>query len=251
MILAGTRSSRRAISMLHPSLIFRWLICFSLVAGGVYGAVRVNMGAAARASFTEAEGFRRWFEDPGARDRALEAEYVKAIHRLSLQQEKGDLSKDALRLEQDVLEARFSMRRAESPAKRAYFAYRDVYSLYSPPETELSRRSRLLAPAAKQAWREESVARGWPVTDVMFDPEPGEIGGRRAVFSTTDHFDARNLAAILKGKGVAADIVDEAHASRAAGKDFWITVSSDDFWRAHGQLRALLAPDLSGVFGKS
>lgn len=251
MTLAGLLSSLRAIPLVRLSLLFRWLIAFSLVAGGVYGAVCVNMGAAARASFSEAEGFRQWFENPSAMGRALESEYVKAHHRLTLQQERGELSKEGLRLEQDILEARFAMRQAESAAKRAYFAYRDVYGLYSPPETELSQRARLLAPAAKQAWWEESVDRGWPVTDEMFDPEPGETEERRVVFSTGDHFEATNLVAILQGKGVAAEVVDEGQVSPMAGKGFWITVPLDDFWQAHGKIKSLLAPDLTEVFRRS
>lgn len=251
MTLAGILTSLRPIPLVRLSLLFRWLMAFSMVAGGVYGAVCVNMGAAARASFVEAEGFRQWFENPAEMGRVLESEYVKANRHLTLQQEQGKLSKEGLRLEQDILEARFAMRRAESSAKRAYFAYRDVYALYSPPENELSRQARLLAPAAKQAWREESVGRGWPVTESMFDPEPGETEDRRVVFSTGDRFEATNLAAILKRKGVVVDVVDEAHVTRAAGNGFWITVPADDFWLAHEQLKSLLAPDLSEVFQRS
>jgi hypothetical protein len=251
MTPAGFSSFLRAIPVVRLSLLFRWLVGFSLAAGGVYGAVCINMGAGARASFTEAEGFRYWFENPAARDRALEADYVNAHRGLSLQQGRGELTAEGLRLEQDILEARFSMRRAESPAKRAYFAYRDVYRLYAPPETDLSRRARLLAPAAKHAWREESVGRGWPVTDVMFDPEPGETAGRRVVFSTPHRFEAANLAAILRGKGISADTFDDGQVPGAARQGVWITVSSDDFWRAHAQLKSLLAPDLPVVFQKS
>lgn len=233
------------------SLIARWLIGFSLAAGGVYGAVFLETGSRARSSYLEAERFRHWFQNPSDRDRDLEAEYVKANERLAVRQGKGELSAEDLRLEQDILEARFSMRRAESAAKRAYFSYRDVYRLSSPLETGLARRARLLAPAAKQAWREDMDRRGLPVSDVMFDPEPGETADRRVVYSSRDKFEATNLVAILQSKGVSSDVFDDAGVAGAVRQGFWVTVPPTDFWRAHNQLKSLLAPDLPSVFVKS
>jgi hypothetical protein len=231
--------------------MMRWLIGFTLTAAGVYGAVFVETGSRARSSYLEAEHFRHWFQDPAGMGRDLEAAYVKAIERLTVQEGKREISAEGLRLEQDILEARFRMRRAESPAKRAYFSYRDVYRLSSPVETDLSRRARLLAPAAKQAWREDAGRRGLPVTDVMFDPEPGETADRRVVYSTRDRFEATNLAAILQTKGVSVDVFDDARVPDAVRQGFWVTVAPSDFWRAHTELKSFLAPDLPAVFRRS
>ena len=106
----------------RPSLIVRWLIGFSLAGGGVYGAIFMETGSRARSSYLEAEHFRHWFQYPADRGRDLEAEYVKANERLAVRHGKGELSAEDLRLERDILDARFNMRRAESAAKRAYFS---------------------------------------------------------------------------------------------------------------------------------
>ncbi|MBK8574779.1 MAG: hypothetical protein IPN90_03545 [Elusimicrobia bacterium] len=235
----------------RPFLFVRWLIGLSFAAGAVYGALFLETGARARSSFSEAERFRRWAMDPAEMNRDLEIDYLKAIEWLAAQKERGEITAGGLRLERDILQARFNMRRAESPAKRAYFSYRDVYRLYSPPETESSRRARLWAPAAKQAWRENVDRRGFPVSSEIYDPEPGETGDRRVVFSTRERFMAMNLVAILQSKGVAADLFDDAPFNGAGRPEYGVTVPSSNFWRAHQELASLLAPDLPAVFQKS
>lgn len=248
----NSRDTRRAFPLFHRlRFIVRWWMGFLLAAGGAYGAIFLETGTRARSSFRDAEQYHHWFQNPPAMDRDLEAAYAKAMGRLSAPRGKGESAEEDLRLERDILEARFLLRRAESPAKRAYFSYRDVYRLFSPPETDLSRRARLLAPAAKQAWREDVERHGLPVTEAMFDPEPGETAERRAVFSSRDGFEASNLAAILRSKGVAAGVFDGARVSGAAHQGFWVTVSPSDFWRAHNEIKSLIAPDLSPVFGPS
>ncbi len=234
--------------MIRPLGLFRWVMGISLAAGGVYGALTLETGARARSSYQEAEHFRLWFENPAVMARELEADFAKATERLSVRRGRGELTADDLRLEQDILEARHALRKAESPAKRAYFAYRDAYQMSSFPETDLSRRARLLAPAAKQSWREEMGRRALPVTDEMFDPEPGESADRRVVYSSQDSFSASNLVAILRSKGLSADCFDDGRGTGAARQAIWVTVPPADFWRAHNEIKSLIAPDLPSVF---
>ena len=237
---------RRTVPLFRLSLLIRWCVGFSLAAGSVYGALCLEMGGRARSAYIEAEHFRRWANDPALKVRELEKDYLKANERLAALRARGDRSADELRLEQDILQARFDLRRAESPARRAYFLYRDVYRLYSPPPTELSRRARLLAPAAKQAWREDVSRAGVSPSEELIGPEFCEKADRRAVYSTTDKFDASNLVAILKTNGVPAEVLE----GKDADPGYWITVPSADFWRAHRKLVSLLAPDLAPVFVK-
>lgn len=234
--------------MIRPLGLFRWGMGISLAAGGVYGALTLETGARARSSYQEAEHFRLWSENPAVMTHDLEADYVKATIRLSIRRDRGELTPDDLRLEQDILEARHALRKNESPAKRAYFAYRDAYQMASFPETELSRRARLLAPVAKESWREDMGRRGLPVTDEMFDPEPGESSDRRVVYSSRDSFAASNLAAILRSKGLAADCFDDGKVAGAVRQAVWVTVPPSDFWRAHNEIKSLIAPDLPSVF---
>lgn len=239
-------SLRRAGGLSRFALLARSVAGLALAAGSAYGALFLETGARARAAFQEAERYRRWAHDPVAKVRELEKDYLKANERLAALRARGDRSADELRLEQDILQARFDLRRAESPAQRAYFLYRDVYRLYSPPPTELSRRARLLAPAAKQAWREDVSRAGVSPSEELIGPEFCEKADRRAVYSTTDKFDASNLVAILKTNGVPAEVLE----GKDADPGYWITVPSADFWRAHRKLVSLLAPDLAPVFVK-
>ncbi len=209
------------------------------------------MGARARASFREAEGYRLWAKDPPACRRARETEFLKASERWTPLAGRGEeRSEDGLLLERDILRAQYDARGAESSAKRAYFAYRDVYLFYAPPETRYSRQARLLAPAAKEAWREETRRRGLPATDLMFDPDPGEEGDRRVVFSTLQLDEARRLEADLRSAGFSVQVVEARAAPGARSRGFGLTVSSSEFWEAHARLKSQLAPGLPSFFAE-
>jgi hypothetical protein len=229
----------------------RWWVGFFLMAGSVYGAIFLETEARSRSSFLEAERFRQWTIDPSGMARDLEGEFLKESERLISRQTREPMTSGDLRLERDILEARYSARREQSPAQRAYFSYRDVYRLYSPPETGRSRRARLLAPAAKQVWREDATRRGLPQSPSMFDLEFRESTDQRVVFSARDRGEVETLASNLRARGVSARVGRRRSVSESVGLDYCITVSNADFWRAHGQLKSLWSPDLPSVFVES
>lgn len=240
-----------AFSRIRLWRAFQSLMVFSAVVAGVVGILCLEMGARARASFFEAEGYRFWANDPSVARRALEAEFLNAGERWTALADRRERSEDVLRLERDILRAHYDARVAESSAKRAYFAYRDVYRLFGRPETRYSRRARLLAPAAKEAWREETRRRGLPVTDLMFDPEPGEEGDHRVVFSTARLDEARRLEAHLRSAGFSVQMMESRGGAGAWARGFILTVSSSEFWEAHASLKTQLAPNLPSFSPKS
>jgi hypothetical protein len=237
----------RPLRLFRLSSWFRWVIGSFLAIGGVVGAVGVNVYSRAASSYREGESALFWARDPAGRTRNLEAEFLKASERLSAQKERGRLTDGDLRLEQDILQVQFDMRSADSSAKRAYFLFRNVYERYSLPETRISRYARLLAPAAKMAWREDVAKRGLLAPDRMFDLAPGEGGDRWVVYSTRDPHEAANVFHRLQEEGISAHVMDDQHVRGAARVGFWITVPTDSFWTVHQMLKNILAPDLPPV----
>jgi hypothetical protein len=241
----------RPLLFFRISSLVRWGTGLFLAIGGVVGSVGINVYSRAASSYREGESSLFWARDPAGRTRDLEAKFLKASERLFAQKERGRLTDGDFRLEQDILQAQFDLRSAESSAKRAYFSFRNVYERYSLTETRISRYARLLAPAAKQAWREEVAKRGLLAPDRMFDLAPGEGGDRWAVYSTRDPHEAANVFHRLQEDGIAARVTDDQHVRGAARVGFWITVPTDSFWTVHYKLKSLLAPNLPPVVDPS
>jgi len=229
---------------------FGWLFGGLWAVVFVYGAIWVDFRSRAEASYRDGERYLQWARNPAERTRHQEAEYLKESERLFSLQERGKLTPEDLRLEQDVLQSRFDLIGADSSAKRAYFSFRDAHRYSSHLKIDDGLKARLLEPVAKHVWREEVFRQGLSVPGEMFDPAPGETGDRRLVFSTPDPNEAALLFHLLMKKGVLVRVFDDKRIRGAVREGFWLTVPSASFWKAHETLRAFLAPDLPVVLGE-
>lgn len=204
--------------------------------GAVYAALLLDTAARAREAYREADRYTRWFLTPEAKKEDLARNFEKDLDQLARRKESGRQNEAAYALELDVLRARFSAAGSESPAKRAFHWYRDVYLLYSPPETIWTRRARLLAPAFREVWREEARVRRLPAADSYWDPEPGLAAEERVVFSARRRAEAERARDLLAGRGLNVRLAEDDR-RRGAGEGFWLAVPEAEFWDAHRVLR--------------
>jgi hypothetical protein len=160
-------------------------------------------------------------ERTAEREKAVEKAFLDGVAALDRRRS----SPPEREIELEVLRKRWEEDRLRSPWTEAYHAWKDVYDLYSPPETRWSRRARLMAPAARQKWREEWTARGLPFAESLLDLEPGEDGGYRLLVSTRDGREASEMLNVL----VTVDIR--------------ILVPEDRFWEASQALLPLVGID--------
>jgi hypothetical protein len=223
---------------------------FLLAAAGVYGALYLETASRSRAAFRRAELFRLWASDPERKRHDLESRYLAARDRLFSKRERGAVSEESYRLELDILQAGHEASRADSAAKRAYFSYRDVHRLFSPPETPWSRLARFRGPTFKALWREEVRRNRLPVSEHMLDPEPGEDEGHWAVFSSRRRAAADRWAAALRSREIPAVVAEGRRAPDAFGDGFRVIVPREKFWMAQEFLRPRVDPGLPAIMVK-
>ena len=127
-------------------LSFRWTGPFLLSLLGLYAVLALETLARARRLCHRAD--TAWAEalDPARRREALERASAREADRWAAGRARAPGSRDILRLETDILQARHEIRSAESPAKLAFYNYRAVYRHAAPPESPWSRWARLRAP---------------------------------------------------------------------------------------------------------
>jgi len=208
-----------------------------LAAAGVYAFLTVDTVARSREAVREAERYALWHRDPEARRRALEDDFRRGLTRLSRRREADRLAEEAFALELDLLRVRHETAMNLPAAARAFQWYRDAYRLFSPPETPWTRRARLLAPAFKEAWRDEVQRRGLPTTETLWDDEPGLAPDERMVFSARGEGRAAFAQEALRAVGIEARLIKDER-PRGAGEGYWLAVRKDRFWEAHEALKA-------------
>lgn len=224
-------------------LSFRWTGPFLLSLLGLYAVLALETLARARRLCHRAD--TAWAEalDPARRREALERAFAREADRWAAGRARAPGSRDILRLETDILQARHEIRSAGSPAKLAFYNYRSVYRHAAPPESPWSRRARLRAPAARELWRRDLAQRRLPVEPWMLDPDPGDTDDRRVVFSTRGRRTANGAVALLKAAGFDVAVVGGPVRYGDRPGDWWITVPAASFWPAHERLRAWIDPD--------
>jgi hypothetical protein len=191
----------------------------------------------ARNAFLAAEGFERLALNPVERGQALERDFLRGVQDLERRKNSGRLPAPEAAVELEILKARRDESLSRSPEADAYHAYREVYELYAPPETLLTRRSRLKAAAFRQKWRETWAARGLPFSETMFDLLPGEEPGWRWVYSSPDKREISRASDVLSGMGIPARIVSAEH----RGPDGHVLLAPEDrFWEAQEALGPLV-----------
>jgi hypothetical protein len=236
---------RRPAAVRAParSLSPRWVGPLALSVLGLYGALALETLTRARRLCHRADA--AWAEalDPALRRAAREDSFTREADRWAARRDRDPRSREILRLETDLLQARHEIRTADFPAKRAFYGYRAVYRHAAPPESPWSRRARLRAPAARELWRRDLAQRRLPVEPWMLDPDPGDTEERRVVFSTRGRRTADGAVALLKAAGFDVSVVDGPARYGDRPGDRWITVPATSFWPAHERLRAWIDPD--------
>jgi hypothetical protein len=195
--------------------------------------------ARAREAFREAERYERWAQDPEEKTRHYEAKFLKEKARLDGQREKGKLSAEDYDQDLEVLKFDRDQAVQESSVKYAYQWYKDVYELFSPPESRWVRAARLRAPAAKERWRDELRAKNIPFEEYMLDLEAGERAGMLTVYSTNDRSELERCVAALKAKGLEPEVYDAPAKGRLRQEGIKLIVPRDKFWEAHEILKTI------------
>jgi len=211
-------------------------------AAAAYGMIYIDVQARAREAFLQGTRYLSWHKDPEGKRVFLEGKFLKDKAVLDRKKAKGELSAEAYAEDLEVLRFDREQAAAESAVKYAYQWYKDVYELFSPPESKWVRRARFLAPAAKQLWREELKAKNIPFEEYMLDLEPGEEAGTLMVFSTRKRSLADKCVAALKAKNILATVYDGPAHGRLPQEGLKILVPRDAFWPAHEALRGVVDP---------
>lgn len=121
--------------------------------------------------------------------------------------------------------------------KMAYTWYQTALELFSPPESKWVKRSRLLAPAAKQKWREDLRKRKVPFEEYNLDLEAGEPEGSHTVFTTQNKKEAERLKQILEVRKISVIVYDEKANKGFKALGVKLIVPEKQFWPAHEIIR--------------
>jgi hypothetical protein len=224
----------------------RWVQNVLLVAATAavaYAMVYLDVRSRAREAFAEGQKYERWAAEPEEKKRFFERKFLKEKSALDERKEKGALSAEEYEQDLEVLQFDRDQAVSESSVKYAYQWYKDVYELFSPPESGWVRRARLLAPAAKERWRDELRAKGIPFEEYMLDLESGEDAGTLSVASTRSRREADRWREALKAQGVDAELYDAAADGRLPQEGIKLLVPRDRFWKANETLKGLGAGD--------
>jgi hypothetical protein len=220
----------------------RWVrnaLLVAVAAVAAYGMVFVDVMARAREAFREGARYERWHQNPEEKKAHFERKFLKEKALLDDRLAKGKITRDDYNEDLDVLSFDRDQAVSESSIKYAYQWYKDTYELFSPPESRWVRRARLLAPAAKELWREELRAKGIPFEEYMLDLESGEDAGTLSVFSTRSRRQADECLAALQGKGITTVLYDAPAHGRLPQEGFKIIVPREEFWEAHEAVKAV------------
>jgi hypothetical protein len=197
----------------------------------------LDLSSRARTAYRRAERLDLSARRPAEREASLERVFLDGVAVLDRRRASGAERE----IDLEILRKRWEEGRLRSPWAEAYHAWRDVCDLYAPPETWRTRRARLLAPAARQKWREDWKARGLPYSETLLDLEPGETEGYRLLVTTTDGREASQILTVLE----TLDVPDRMIPPGGAPGDhsIRILVPEDRFWEAHQALRPLVGLD--------
>jgi hypothetical protein len=206
----------------------------------VYAMVAVDVRARAREAFRRGERYERWHVNPEEKKAHFDGAFLKEQKRLEGRKSKGELTEEEYRQDLEVLAFDRDQAVNESSIKYAYQWYKDVYELFSPPESVWVRKARLRAPAAKEKWREELRSRNIPFEEYMLDLEAGEDAGTLMVCSASRERQARRFQALLKEGGIDAVLYDAPAHGRLRQEGIKIIVPRERFWDAHAILKPLI-----------
>lgn len=209
---------------------------WALVVAAAFAVAGLDLASRARAAYRQAETLERQALRPPERDRAVESMFLDGVAAL----DRRRLSPGDREIEIEILRKRWEEARLRSPWTEAYHAWKDVYELYSPPETRWSRRARLLAPAARQRWREDWTARGLPFAEGLLDLDRHETDGFRVVYSVTDSGAAAQIARLLETIGLPCRLLPPPDPSAPGDRAYRLLVPEDRFWEAHGAIAPLV-----------
>lgn len=208
-------------------------------AGGVYFLLSLDAAARSRECLRRADECAVWALDPAARDRALDVRLRMGLNRLENPAGSENARSESRAAAVDLLRARRAGESARSPAGQAYRWYRDAYRQFSPPESDGSRKARLLAAAFKRLWKKEMTERGLPVRNTFWDEEPGLDPREGVVFSAARRKDAESAQDTLIRAGVLARVQSDPRPA-GAGDGHWVVVPAELFQQAHEVLAVFL-----------
>jgi hypothetical protein len=222
---------------LLPSLLAA--VPWAAVVLAAFAVAGLDLASRARAGYQRAERMESQALHPSERDKAVEKMFLDGVAAL----DRRRLSPAEREIEMEILRKRWEEARLRSPWTDAYHAWRDVYDLTAPPETRWTRRARLLAPAARQRWREDWVARRLPFDDALLDLERGESDGFRLVYSTTDGREASRALNLLGAIDVPCRMLPPAEPAPPGDPSIRFLVPEGRFWDAHQALVPLVGID--------
>ena len=225
----------------------RLAVVILATAAAAYGMIYIDVQARAREAFVQGTRSLSWHKDPELKRIFLEEKFLKDKALLDAKKAKNEITAEGYTEDLEVLRFDREQAAGESAVKYAYQWYKDVYELFSPPESKWVRRARFLAPAAKQLWREELKAKNIPFEEYMLDLEAGEEAGTLMVFSTRSRGLAEKCLTALKEKNVLATLYDGPAHGRLAQEGLKIIVPRESFWAAHETLRSLVEPAVMGA----
>lgn len=218
-----------------PAVGPRWRILFplALTLVAAFSIVLLDRFSRVRSLYRRADALELLARRPADRDRALEAAFLAGVDALD-RRRPAPPQREA---EVEVLRKRWEQERLRSAWADAYHAWRDVYDFYTPPEGRWTRRARLLAPAARQRWREEWTERGLPFQESLLDLVPGEDEGFRWLGTFPDKRELSQIMSLL------ADLEIPFRAVSPPGGTPGLAVPDTRFWEAHQALRPLAGLD--------
>ncbi|HRY28613.1 MAG TPA: hypothetical protein P5079_01100 [Elusimicrobiota bacterium] len=219
----------------------RWVQNTLLVAGTAavaYLMVFIDVQARAREAYRQGETSLRWAQNPDEKKQFYEEKFLREKKKLDRRREKAEISQEDYDQDLEVLKFDRDQVVGESSLKYAYQWFKDTYELFSPPESKWVRRARLMAPAAKERWREELRAKNIPFEEYMLDLEIGEEPGTLMVYSTRGRKESERAAELLRSKGIEPKVYDAPAHGRLPQEGLKILVPRDKFWEAHEILKA-------------
>ena len=135
----------------------------------MYTIVYLDVVSRAKEAYLEGEKYWNWTEHPEQRTQYLDQQLATERTVLEDKFKKGELSKDELDRELELLAFDFEQQRKESTMKYAYVWYQTAVDQFSPPESKWVQLARQKMPQAKERWKAELRAKNIPFEDYMID----------------------------------------------------------------------------------
>ncbi len=219
-----------------PAGYFIWFLV-PVVIALVYGMVVIDVMARARSSFQHAQIYDQWDQDPESKKQFFERKFFRQKAVLDQRREQGRISQDEYAVDVERLNFQRDKAVNDLSIKYAFQFYHDTYALFSPPETKLIRQARLLAPAAKQRWRETLAARGIPFQEYMLGLEAGEDTGHLMVYSTRKQSEADQCLKRLQSSNIQVILYNAPAQGRPKHEGIKVMVPPEQFWQAHEMIK--------------